>query len=489
MLGMDRASRFLGALTTEELVLRDDKDDLTPRLAEKVPSFENGQVRIVADAKTPAGRLLITFVLRDGLVWQDGVAITSDDVLFAWQRDLAAPEGTAARADADIVERVDTPDARTAVFTLRPGVRTNRYPLLAHAFPRHVLAGATAAAEAAYGRKPVHAGPYVIASWQEGIGATLVPFQRYALGTPRLTRIDVRFYRDADALVAALQKGEIEMVPSDSLTSDLGPELERFAEGRSLVVRYTPQVWGEFLLFDLRGDYVDAHLRLAVAMAVDRRAINQQLFAGKARIPSSYLFAPSWAAADATPPPDIDLAAARANLAAAGYCASTPCLGARSLRARIAVEGGSAPRLAAAALVAHDLESIGAATTVSVYGASAFRSIIASGEFDLAIASRGGADPAEATADYVSTSPRDDTGYRDPAFDVLAQAAAALLTRDERKPIYAELQRIWTTDLPALPLYQELALDVVPASLGGAAPSALHEPLSWNAYAWRYPAP
>ncbi len=488
LLASDRVSRFLGALAIEELVRPDAKDELEARLAREVPNFDNGGARIVADERTPAGRLAVTFRLREGLVWHDGAPITSEDVVFAWQRDLAAPAGGHARADALMVERVDVVDVRTVTFVLRPGLRTNRYPLLAHVMPRHLLGGAAAETTAAYARKPVHAGPFTLASWQNGSGATFTAFGRYALGAPKLTRIEVRFYPDQDALVAALAKGEVELAPADALTADFGPQLERFAESRGLVVRYTPQEWADTLLFDLRRAYADVRVRRAVIAAVDRRAINAQVFAGRARLPTSYLFAPSWAATEPSPP-DVGTEAARAGLASAGYCAAPRCAGAPTLRARILVESGSRPRVAAAELVARDLAAMGAVTTVILFDASAFRSALAGGDFDLAITSRGGADPAEATDEYIGGSAANVTGYADAAFDVLARSAASFLTRSERRPLYTELQRIWTAAAPALPLYQELAVDVVPASLEGVAPSALHQPLSWNAHAWRHSAP
>ena len=160
-------------------------------------------------------------------------------------------------------------------------------------------------------------------------------------------------------------------------------------------------------------------------------------------------------------------------------------MNAPTLRARLLVESGSAVRLAAATLVAKDLSAMGAVTTVEFYAPPAFASALAAGTFDIAIASRGGEDPAEATDGFISTSPRNETAFADPAFDVLARAASSFLTREERKPLYAELARIWSNALPALPLYQELAVDVVPAGLEGIAPTALHLPLSWNAHAWR----
>jgi peptide/nickel transport system substrate-binding protein len=485
----DRAAQFLRALAVEELVRLDNTDELIPRLAEKVPSFENGLARIAADDQAALGRLQVTFILRGGLTWQDGLPITADDIVFAWQRDREATPGSRARADAELVDHVEVVDSRTARFILRPGARPSRYALLARVMPRHVLDRATAQDEAAYRQKPMHAGPFHLASWQDGLGATFTPFVGYALGKPRLSRIEVRFYTGQELAISALQTGEVEMVPADSLTAELGPVLEPFAEGRALVVRYTPQVWGEFLLFNLRGAYADERLRRAIVEAIDRKKINQRLFSGRARLPSSYLLAPSWAAADGPSAPDADHDAARAQLAAAGFCGTTRCSGAPTLQVRLVVEAGSTARIAAAEMVADDLKAIGAVVSMLVYPPSVSGAVLVRDGFDLAIVPRGGADPADASEEYVSASPRNATGYADPAFDGFALMGASLFTRAERKPLYTELQRIWAADAPALPLYQELAVDVLPASLEGLAPSPFHEPLSWNAYLWRHTAP
>src|SRR5438067_5341777 len=91
VLDSDRSSALLGGLITEDLVRLDDKGDLSARLVETVPTLDNGLARIAADEFAPSGRLEVTFVLRAGLVWQDGQPLTSDDIQFAWQRDRAAP--------------------------------------------------------------------------------------------------------------------------------------------------------------------------------------------------------------------------------------------------------------------------------------------------------------------------------------------------------------------------------------------------------------
>ncbi|HKC92033.1 MAG TPA: hypothetical protein VKE23_11985, partial [Candidatus Limnocylindria bacterium] len=45
----DPSARFVASAVTETLVRRDAHDELTARLAESVPTLENGGVRIVTD--------------------------------------------------------------------------------------------------------------------------------------------------------------------------------------------------------------------------------------------------------------------------------------------------------------------------------------------------------------------------------------------------------------------------------------------------------
>ena len=51
---------------------------------------------------------------------------------------------------------------------------------------------------------------------------------------------------------------------------------------------------------------------------------------------------------------------------------------------------------------------------------------------------------------------------------------------------YAEMERLWASVLPALPLYQELRVDVAPQALADLQPPPSSAPLSWNVYRWTF---
>jgi hypothetical protein len=51
--------------------------------------------------------------------------------------------------------------------------------------------------------------------------------------------------------------------------------------------------------------------------------------------------------------------------------------------------------------------------------------------------------------------------------------------------VYAELQRLWSDAVPALPLYQVLKVDIAPARMDGIHPASHSAPITWNVDAWR----
>lgn len=473
----DPAARVIAAAVIETLVRRDARDELEPRLATTVPTFENGLLAL-EDAPGGLDRLVATFRLRPGLRWHDGAPLTAQDVVFAWREDRSSPDAEL-RYRAERVDSMQAADAATVVVRYRAGERWGDHALAPRAMPGHLLASATAAEREAYERRPVHAGPFAIRSWVAGHGATLEAFPGHALGMPELARIEVRFLPDRSAVIDALEDGEIDVAPSPALEADLARILDRLGGSTRTVVHYTPSEAVTVMRF---GPAIEElGLRLAIERAVDRQRIADIVFAGRARVATSYLVAPHWAAAELGPPRPPDRRLARSLAQGAGYRLGEDGLlerGSGALSVTLLVADGSSPRVQAAHLVAADLAGVGIAAEVRVLDAAAVAAAIASGTFDLAVVTEPAHDAARATAAYRGAAGR--------WFDALASVAEGARERAERREVYAELQRIWSERLPALPLYQELTVDVAPARLEGVRPSPAGEPLTWNVGRWRY---
>ncbi len=482
ILSDEPSAQVLQAAVTEALVRRDADGGFVARLATEVPTIANGGARIVTDATTPAGRLVVTFELRNDARWQDGEPITVDDVRLAFDDDRAAPAAAARRWMADRVDHVDRVDDRTIRFTYRAGERWDLYPLVARVLPAHVLASASAEKRAQYQREPMHAGPFAVAAWIPGFGMTLSAFPRYVGGAPALGRIEVRFYSDRGAVVDALRRGDVDVAGSPAVEADLTRTLDRFADGPRLQALYKPANAVEMLRFGTKATvFADLRVRQAVELALDRRALVETIFAGRARVPRSYLVAPLWAATEPLDVPRLDREAARALLASAGFRTGNLGVlarGAERMTVTLQVATGSQARIDAGRRLSGDLAAVGIAATVLERSPADVLDAVTRGEFDLALVQERTDDPQLASERY--------KGLAGAWFDVLLAAAASAAERVDKRALYAELQRLWAASLPGIPLYQELSVDVAPHNLEGIQPSPNGDPLTWNARDWRF---
>jgi peptide/nickel transport system substrate-binding protein len=477
----DPSARFIASAVTETLVRRDAHDELIPRLAESVPTLENAGLRVVTDAaEAPDGRLEATFRLR-AAKWQDGEPITATDVWFAWQEDRAGAPDTLARWSADRITDIQVLTARDVRVVYRNGERWDDYALGPHVMPSHRLAQATAAQRSAYAREPVHAGAFAIAAWLPG-SITLSAYQNYVLGAPKLGRLEIHFFATRAAALEALLRGDIDVAPWPVLEADLAKTLDRFADGTRLLAQYVPTEAGALLRFgsDPRR-FGDPLVRKAIELAIDRQSIVDDVFVGRARVPRTYLVPPLWAADEDVPTVRPDRDRARALLAQAGFTKGQFGIIERQgerMTTTVDVASGSPARIDVARRVAGELAAVGIAAEVRERPLPDLLSEVQGGKFDLAITSGEAADPQRASDRWA--------GLVDPWFDALARLAAQAPDRLEKRAIYAEMERIWTSTLPALPLYQELRVDVAPPGLAGIQPTPSGSALSWNVHEWSF---
>ena len=477
----DPSARFIASAVTETLVRRDEHDELVARLAESVPTFENSGLRLVTnDPDAPEGRLVAAFRLRDAR-WQDGEPITAADVRFAWQQDAAASTGTSARWTAERITDIQVISQRDLRVLYRNGERWDDYALGPRVMPSHRLAQATTEQRAAYAREPVHAGAFAIAAWLPG-SVTLSAFKDYVLGAPKLGRIEIQFFPTRSAALQALLRGDIDVAPSPVLEADLARTLDRFADGTRLLAHYVPTEALTVLRFGPDAQrFGDPQVREAIALTIDRQSIVDDVFVGRARVPRTYLVPPQWAAAEDVPPARPDVGRARALLANAGFTKGQFGIlerGGERLTVTVGVAAGSSARADVARRVAADLATIGVAADVRERPVSDLMGDVTAGRFDLVVTSEEAADPQLASEKW--------QGLVDPWFDALAELAARGSDRTEKRVVYGEMQRIWTTALPALPLYQELRIDVAPATLSGVQPPPSGAALSWNVWQWSF---
>jgi len=153
----------------EGLVTADEKNNVVPILAANIPTLENGGVVLRKDAGMD-----VTWKLRPGVKWHDGVPHTSADVKFtvdAINKGDWKPEST---DGFDRIASVSTPDSLTAVVHYKEIYAPYKMQFFRGTLPKHVLEGRDIDKAADYNRKPLGTGPYRLAEWKTGEYIALV---------------------------------------------------------------------------------------------------------------------------------------------------------------------------------------------------------------------------------------------------------------------------------------------------------------------------
>ncbi|MBM2812592.1 MAG: hypothetical protein HW416_3351 [Chloroflexi bacterium] len=296
---LSRLQLFPGGGTAELLVLfnagltmADADGGNRPYLAEQIP-----QLNTESWTLGPDGKMETVFRLRANATWHDGTPLRASDFVFTWQVVSSPDLGLAGVPPQRLMEEVSALDDRTLrirwsqpnpdVGRLDAGSRGLMFPPL----PRHLL-------EAAYQQGPdalrnhpfwtvdyVGVGPYRLDRWESGAFVEARAFEGHVLGRPKIERIKVLFVPDSSAVLAHLLAGEAHSPIDTALDlaqglvlrdrwGDQGPGRVVFQAGtlRWTDVQHRPE-------YANPGAVLDVRVRRALALAIDKPAMNEGLFA------------------------------------------------------------------------------------------------------------------------------------------------------------------------------------------------------------------
>ena len=406
------------------------------------------------------GGLTYVFVLREDARWHDGTPVTADDVVFTVQL-IQDPAYDAQPALAEFwrTVTVDRLDRRTVRFSLQePLAAFLEYaslPLL----PAHRLKGVTVGdlARHPFNRSPTGSGPFRLVEL-DADHALLEAYDGYYGPQPYLQQIEIRFYPNAQRLLAAYRGGEIQgigWVPSDALEAVARlPNLALYTavEARCVAV---------FLNLD-RAPFQDQQVRRALLFGLDRQRLIDEVLQGQGVIADSPLPPGSWAYEPGLMRASYNPERARALLEEAGWF-DRDGDGVREkegkpLRFEL-VTNTDPTRQALAEAIADQWAEIGVQVGVRTLSLAALReTVLTSRKFDALLF---GWDPAMADPDPYPLwhssqieGGQNIAGFRDPESDALLAEARRVLNWEERRQLYKAFQRHFAEEVPALLLYR-----------------------------------
>ena len=476
----------LAPLFYSGLVIPDDRGEWVTDLAEAVPTLANGGV------KREGKGLRVTYRLRPGVAWHDGVPLTAGDVRATWQLVMDPRFPAISRAGYDQIAAIEAPDPRTVVvrFTRPYAPYLELFPFV---LPAHVLGDRKDAARQPWNRKPVGTGPFVAERWVSGDRLSARANPTYFRGVPGLGRIEARFVANESTAYQLWRLGELDLLQSAPPTAH--DALQREAPGRVFV---TPTGTWEHLVFNLQRPAVaDVRVRRAIAHLIDRQQLNARAYGGLLQPAWGELLPGHWAydaRVEHRWPPDA--AAAARLLDEAGWARGADGVrrkGSQRLALTLVTTSDRPARALAAQLWRRQWRDAGIELAIDkqpasmVFGASG--GLLAAGAFDLAlIASVSRPDPDSSfrwRSDQLPPAGQNRARYRNARVDALLEEGLRTIEQARRKRVYSDLAAQLSLDLPVVPLLYWVGIDATSARLRGFRPNPTIRGNLWNVWEWK----
>ncbi|MGW5127783.1 ABC transporter substrate-binding protein [Streptomyces sp. NPDC004069] len=245
--------------------------------------------------ETSPDKLTWTYTIRSNSKWSDGQQVTAEDAAWTFNK-MMTDEG-AATANGSFVSNfaeVTAPSPTKLVIRLKEPQATMT-ALDVPIVPKHVWEKVTDFSKFNNDTSfpIVGDGPYVLTDYKPDSYVRLVPNKNFWRGAPKFDELVFRYYKDQDAAVAALRKGEVSFVAgSPALTPAQAASLKgekniRVNEGpgrRFYAIAVNPgaQARNGEKFGDGDPSLLDERVRHALFMAVDRKAIVDKVFQGHA---------------------------------------------------------------------------------------------------------------------------------------------------------------------------------------------------------------
>jgi peptide/nickel transport system substrate-binding protein len=262
----------------------DEKNEPFPKLVTEIPSPENGGIS--ADGS------VITMTLRNDIKWSDNEPITAKDFIFTYEMAVSDNNAVTSKYPYDKIDTMTSPDPQTVVIKFKepfaPWLATLWHGILPEHLLRPIYDQDGTLDNSDWKLKPsISAGPYLLAEWESGSFARFVRNDNYWGPKPKIDEIFIRFVPESAAQTKALEAGDADLgtfVPYSDV-----PALKQ--AGIGIVIE--PSGYNEglyFLVSKEKGNpaLLDVNVRKAIALAIDRDKLNQDLHLGLTKTPTSY---------------------------------------------------------------------------------------------------------------------------------------------------------------------------------------------------------
>ena len=299
-------------------------------LCTELPTIQNGLAKL-EDMPGGGKGMAVTLKLKPDLKWGDGQPVTTKDLVFTWKVGSDPNSGFSNTNPWDRARSIDVIDDHTAVLHLKGvNVAYNQWDQI---LPEHIEGPIYAKAQhpgdyiqqTAFNRAPttpgLYDGPFMVTNYQSGSQLEFQPNPNWSGPKPGFKRIVIKYIENTAALQANLLSGDVDMVAGEGigLTIDQAIDLKAKHPDQFTYI-FKPSLTYEHLDIQKNNPvFADARTRRALLMALDRQTLVKKLFNGLQPVADTWVNPLDPNYDEGAPKYPYDSAKAKAVLAEAGW--------------------------------------------------------------------------------------------------------------------------------------------------------------------------
>ncbi|MFT3890616.1 MAG: ABC transporter substrate-binding protein [Anaerolineales bacterium] len=257
-------------------------------------------------------QMVVTFTLREGLLWSDGTPLTADDSVYSYT--LASDEATpGSKFLIDRTQTYEFADEQTVQWWGIPGFIDPDYstnfwmPLPKHAWEQ--LSAADLLKAEVSSKLPMGWGAYIMDEWVPGESIHLIKNLNYFRaddGLPKFDELTFLIMKDPNAALTALMDGTCDLIdPSVRLDGQVGllQKMQEQDQLKLITVQTSTMEWLGIGINPASYDdgynvsakqdrpdiFGDARTRQAIALCLDRQKVVETVLFGLSQVPDTYL--------------------------------------------------------------------------------------------------------------------------------------------------------------------------------------------------------
>jgi peptide/nickel transport system substrate-binding protein len=493
------AKSYVLGMARRPFTVYDAEWKLVCMLCTQLPTIENG-LAVPVDLGNGKKGVDLTYTIRSDAKWGDAVPVTTKDVLFTYE---VGRQPQSAVSNAELYRRITGIDAKNdKTFTMHVNKLTFDYAAINDfvLLPEHIERSAFAdpvqyRVQTRYATDPtnpgLYDGPYRITEVAPGSHVLLEPNPHWAGPAPPFRRITVRSIENTAALEANLLSGTIDVVAGElGLSLDEALAFDK-RHGAEFNIIYKPGLVFEHIDLNLaRPALADRRTRQALLYGLDREAISHSLFADRQPVADSFVSPLDAGYSPELPRYHYDPKKAAQLLDDAGWHVGPGGIrrdaAGHALSLELMTTAGNRTRELVEEVLQSQWRKLGVDVHIKNQPARVlFGETMPHRQFDMAMYAwisapedvpRTILHSEEIPSDKNGYAGQNDTGFASPEMDRLIDALEIELDKAKRMELWTQVQHLYTTELPSLPLFFRSDVFILPKWLAGVHPTGNQYP-------------